>query len=530
MTSEYRASVRINDDAQVKLAAVSGLHYAAAVLSDPKTFNTELEGNPFDNPAIFQEVQLPLSNTSGAQLKQPCFSIQCVSMVDATTFQQKFGVIDEGGKLNINSLIAIDPTGQLLHDALMALATINPGMTEDIADAIVDWVDNDDTPRANGAESSYYSSLASPYQAKNGPLNSLDELLLVRGVTPYLLYGGDTNRNGVQDAGEVDATRGLADFLTVYGREINVSSAGTARIYLNGDDLDTLSQQLTTAVGADLAAYIVASKLFTTAPVGKSTSTTVSTTSVTTATTNSGSMVVAATVNTTTRPTVPATTDQITAAIQAKLAATPTSGTRIRSLMDLIGTQITLPRASDAKPTDPDVVATSPLNDPSKLSQLLPMLLDTATVQQAIEMVPRINVNTAPLEVLMALPNMTDALANQILTTRANQSPTDPGTVSAAWLVTTNTLTSAQYKQMEKYITGKSMVFRVQSIGYFKNTGGGGGPGSPGSNPNNPNGTNGPMARMEAVIDTNQGAPRFLLIRDLSDLENPPGFQPPATQ
>ncbi|MFM8274139.1 MAG: hypothetical protein ACKODX_17670, partial [Gemmata sp.] len=38
MTSEYRASARSNDDAQAKLAAVSGLHYAAAVLSDRETF------------------------------------------------------------------------------------------------------------------------------------------------------------------------------------------------------------------------------------------------------------------------------------------------------------------------------------------------------------------------------------------------------------------------------------------------------------------------------------------------------------
>src|SRR6185312_3329208 len=114
---------------------------------------------------------------------------------------------DEGGKLNINSLISLDPTGQLLHDALMQL----PNMTEDIADSIVDWVDADDTARAAGAESSVYQSYPNPYKAKNGPLNSLDELLLVQGMTPYLLYGGDTNRNGVQDGAEVDATRGWAD-------------------------------------------------------------------------------------------------------------------------------------------------------------------------------------------------------------------------------------------------------------------------------------------------------------------------------
>ena len=270
MTSEYRASVRLNDDAQLKMAAVSGLHYAAAVLSDPTFYSTQLNGNPFDNPDIFEEYQLPLATSDGVPpAKLPYFSIRSVALVDGGGFEQRFGVIDEGGKLNINTMIALDPTGQLLYNALMQL----PNMTEDIADSIVDWVDADDIPLASGAESSYYGSLNPPYKAKNGPLNTLDELLLVKGITPYLLYGGDTNRNGVQDAGEVDGTRGWADYLTVYGRELNIDSTGTARIYLNGDDLDTLLQQLQAGgVDNDLATYIVASKLMSPATSGPSAS------------------------------------------------------------------------------------------------------------------------------------------------------------------------------------------------------------------------------------------------------------------
>lgn len=506
MTSEYRASVRTNDDTQLKMAAVSGLHYAAAVLSDRATFYGELEGDPFDNEDIFGEFELPITTTTGTPpAKRPHFSIRAVALTAGGGFEQRFGVIDEGGKLNINSMIALDPTGQLLHDALMKL----PNMTEDIADAIVDWVDADDDARASGAESSYYASLSNPYKAKNGPLNSLDELLLVKGVTPYLLYGGDTNRNGVQDEGELDNTRGWADYLTVYGRELNIDMSGTARIYLNGDDLDTLYKQLQGAVGDELATYIVASKVLGPKPVVATTTTTT-----TVALDADKDSVVAVKVSGgggNQRPTVPATTEQLQAAIQAKVATSATSGTRVKSLMDLIGTQITLPRAPDAKKDDPDIVAASPLNDPAKRNDLLAKLLDKATVKQPIEMVPRINVNTAPREVLMAIPGMTDVLADSIISQRPNQVPTEQATVSAAWLVTSNTLTSAQFKQMEKYLTGSTMVYRVQAIGYFK-------------------GVNGPVARMEAVIDTNQGAPRFLMIRDLSDLENPRGFQPAAPQ
>jgi hypothetical protein len=56
-------------------------------------------------------------------------------------------------------------------------------------------------------------------------------------------------------------------------------------------------------------------------------------------------------------------------------------------------------------------------------------------------------------------------------------------------------------------VTGRTMVYRIQAVGYF--------------------GRGGPVARVEAVIDTNQGAPRTLYFRDLTDLDTPRGFEPP---
>ena len=71
-----------------------------------------------------------------------------------------------------------------------------PGMTESIADAILDWIDPDDDSRIIGAERDYYSALDPAYDPRNGPLGSIEELLLVRDVTPALLFGADLNRNG----------------------------------------------------------------------------------------------------------------------------------------------------------------------------------------------------------------------------------------------------------------------------------------------------------------------------------------------
>jgi hypothetical protein len=506
MTAEYRAGVRTADDAQVKLAAVSGLHYAAAILSDRETFYGDLDGNPYDNPAIFEQFEVPAAaGTPGADTRRPMFSIRSVALTDEGGSQQRFGVIDEGGKLNVNSLIMLDPTGQVLYNALMKL----PDMTAAIADAIVDWVDADDEPRAEGAESAHYLSLPNPIKAKNGPLNSLDELLFVKGVTPYLLYGGDVNRNGTRDDAEVDDTRGWSDYLTVYGRELNVDMAGTARVYLNGDDLDAIYKQLEVSVGPDLAIYIIASKVFNPQRV--------QTTSATIITDGGGS----GTTLTLTQPAaneVAVSTQQLYEAVFARYALTGSSGKRIRSAFDLVDTKITLPRPPGSPPNAPALVAYSPLSATAgteAFGQSLALLLDKTTVRQAIEMVPRINVNTAPREVLLGITNprtgesiLTEAEADAIITNRWNQLPTDQGTVTAAWLVTSNTIPATKFRSLERYITGSTMVYRVQSIGYL-----------PGG---------GPVARMEAVIDTNQGAPRFLMVRDLSDLDNPRAFQPNA--
>ena len=103
-----------------------------------------------------------------------------------------------------------------------------PGMTEEAADSILDWIDEDDEARPNGAEVDYYSTLPMPYAPKNAPLETVDELLLVKGVYPALLFGSDSNRNGVLDGNEPrpDAlgiddpdgsmVRGWAGYLTLW--------------------------------------------------------------------------------------------------------------------------------------------------------------------------------------------------------------------------------------------------------------------------------------------------------------------------
>ena len=154
-----------------------------------------------------------------------------------------FGITDEASRLNLNSANM---------DMLMKL----PNMTAELAAAIIDWRDSDSEVTPGGAESEYYLLLDPPYNCKNGPFETIDELLLVRDVTPELLYGEDTNRNGVLDPNEDDADEtdppdnrdgeldsGLAPYITVYSREANTSSDGQERLDINqppGQDLTDL--------------------------------------------------------------------------------------------------------------------------------------------------------------------------------------------------------------------------------------------------------------------------------------------------
>ncbi|MCL4694686.1 MAG: type II secretion system minor pseudopilin GspK [Candidatus Hydrogenedentes bacterium] len=101
-------------------------------------------------------------------------------------------ISDEYGKLNLNALFNTrSETGDAdlaLEQTLRYLFT-ERGADEDVTDAILDWLDPDDDPRPLGAEYDYYQSLETPYTCKNGPMTSVEELLLVRGMTPELYFG-----------------------------------------------------------------------------------------------------------------------------------------------------------------------------------------------------------------------------------------------------------------------------------------------------------------------------------------------------
>ena len=144
-----------------------------------------------------------------------------------------YGLTDESGKINLNSAS---------EEMLLKL----PGMTAELAASIIDWRDEDSEITPGGAEDEYYLLLSESYNCKNSPLETVDEILLVKGASEDLLYGEDTNLNSILDDNENDGDlsdpsdnrngrldTGFYDYVTVYSVEINLDSEGNQRININ---------------------------------------------------------------------------------------------------------------------------------------------------------------------------------------------------------------------------------------------------------------------------------------------------------
>jgi general secretion pathway protein K len=95
---------------------------------------------------------------------------------------------DANGRLNLNNLV--DERGTAVGEFVAIVRNLYRELEIDpqLVDPLVDWIDPDDQPYGpSGAESEYYLELPTPYRAKNGPLDSLDELLSVRGYDDAVL-------------------------------------------------------------------------------------------------------------------------------------------------------------------------------------------------------------------------------------------------------------------------------------------------------------------------------------------------------
>ena len=103
------------------------------------------------------------------------------------------------------------------------------GLPEDywpeLIDSFYDWTDPDNAPRENGAETDdYYATLEKPYSSADKPLDSVRELLLIKGFTEPILTGGILNPEDPPES-QIVLTNGVSRLLTTYGEgKVNINA------------------------------------------------------------------------------------------------------------------------------------------------------------------------------------------------------------------------------------------------------------------------------------------------------------------
>ncbi len=334
----------------------------------------------------------------------------------------RHGLTDEAGKLNLNHAD---------EEALSALPQVEPA----IAQALLDFIDADNTPHPEGAEQLYYDSLSRPYRIHNGPLATVEELLLVRGFTKALLYGEDANQNFRLDGNEDDGDErfppdnangalnaGLRPFLTVSSHEPNLTLAGEPRTAIDDPD----SSLPVEGLPDETVEFIEALRR-----------------------------------------------NKETVAHPAALLE------ETRTMKDEAGKDREYASGIDAEE--------------------LPAALDLLTYTNATDLVGLINVNTATAVVLQTVPGIDESLAEAIVSAR--QSLAEESLQTTAWLVAENVVDTETYRKIAPRLTARGFQFSCRVLGYGA--------------------TSHRFRLFEAVIDTADGEPRIVYLRDITALGLP---------
>ncbi|MGA2525609.1 MAG: type II secretion system minor pseudopilin GspK [Smithellaceae bacterium] len=164
-------AANLSDGIKLTYIAKSGFYGAAAILAN--------------------------SNNNYVTLLDNWAQTEILSAQSTTLFTDGYFVAtveDEAGKIPLNNLINGNQYNPAIKDILTRLLSqpefgLDEMTVNVIVDSIKDWIDADNEVTGYGAETSYYTSLDPPYEAKNAPLDCIEELLMVKGITNEIFTG-----------------------------------------------------------------------------------------------------------------------------------------------------------------------------------------------------------------------------------------------------------------------------------------------------------------------------------------------------
>ncbi len=468
MESQYRLSRLHEEQVHARLAAMSALELAAAIVEMPQSQRV-LIGGLRENAAAFRDIGVDDSISTTLSSRDPAVWRFCLVSPDnaeevksnstasnpslgTKSLPIHFGLENESAKLHIPTLIAWDRMRPgHARTTLLGL----PGTSESMVDS---WL------REFGI------SVRVDKGGTQNQLASLDDLR-------HAWFGGDLNQNYRFDPIEVrlatqllsqnraaskqpidssnldGALKPLQRYVTWHSGHRNVTRNGDTRIYLNDPNLQSLHQKLTLVWSADWANFVIAMRQF-----GPSISPAQSTPSA------ENQKASTATIS----------------SVEVVQEWTPDFGKvpvfTFRSPLDLAGASVVLPSpvTSTSSTTQSSATKRTLRNPfPSDLSSVrnyLGRVLDDVTVDVSTALEGRIDVSEAPVEVLAGVPGLELAIAQRIVQQRSKSLDASSKTQelgNIAWLL--DIVDLSKLKELEPYLCSRSDVYSVQAIGYRDN-------------------------------------------------------------
>ncbi|HEY5621609.1 MAG TPA: hypothetical protein VIR77_03320 [Pontiella sp.] len=188
---------------RAEMTARSGIEYARALLDQQQqTTQTEVE-DAVDDEDNFKQTALYIKRGLPAKTQ--------IEIEEGIKFKIDFTSAESGRNANLL-------TREQWMD-IFEMANVPSTDWDAMIDCLQDWTDENDLHGLNGAESDDEFYRDQGYEVKNGPLDSVEELLLIKNWGPEILYGKNADEDG-------DQIFGIAKMLTVWGSgKVNLNSA-----------------------------------------------------------------------------------------------------------------------------------------------------------------------------------------------------------------------------------------------------------------------------------------------------------------
>lgn len=264
MRVEMKLAMNSNNETEMEWLGRSGVEYCKWVLAQEVSpggcaqrfdaLNQKWAGGPgcgnnTNNPG-----------NTGNNTSDPLEDLQTTVTLGNGSFTWK--ITDAERKLNINTMA----NNQAVMTEALTLVGADASEIPTIIDSIQDWIDADSETHPNGAETEYYQGFDPPYWAKNGPIDDLTELLLVKGIrdNPEIFWGPSSTNHQLSifqphpanfnsgQPGTSMVAMGMADiFTTVSSGRVNINTCSANTLRALGMDESSAQHLISMRAGPD---------------------------------------------------------------------------------------------------------------------------------------------------------------------------------------------------------------------------------------------------------------------------------------